>query len=343
MGTVRESFRTHSNYIKAFSLLAAGGLGTEGMAYKNVSCRVHYSNSLPSQSGTGINIDQVRLSLRNAWGTELLFNLGESIVTEDELVRVSNNWNVIQTYYIIYHSTQALAIAKGLQRPDSHIKTQRTFANYWANRPIDIPPWTLASTKDGFPNIPIEVTINDRIHSWTNCTMDNCWSLCSKALRTTRKDIVDQAYLCRRENKLKEKKRVWKEEEQQRLAEGKKARKEPSWPFPNLTKSEKVDVNRRVRPITLIDYLYRLRIRTNYEDVSMFTDGPEDDIISSEVRSDLRVIAGTTLFLHELFIATLVGKSEFLGWVTEWIDENVPDHIASGLANRYDCICEFCT
>ncbi len=39
-----------------------------------------------------------------------------------------------------------------------------------------------------------------------------------------------------------------------------------------------------MRPYTLLEYLYQLRLRCNYEDSAMFTDGPEMGGMSDEVR-----------------------------------------------------------
>ena len=61
---------------------------------------------------------------------------GEVLINEDELIRVSNNWSVVQSYYIIYHSTQALAGARCFPRPTSHIKTQKIFSNLWGESTI---------------------------------------------------------------------------------------------------------------------------------------------------------------------------------------------------------------
>ncbi len=82
-----------------------------------------------------------------------------------------------------------------------------------------------------------------------------------------------------------------------------------------------------------MDYLYRLRIKTNYEDSNMFTDGPDDKGSSISVRNALCIIAGGTLFLHELSISNLVGKPTFIRWAQNWAEKNLPAD-AGGLAKR---------
>ena len=57
------------------------------------------SGILPSSQATDVDRRQVRASLENAWRTELLHTLEEHIVRDEEVIRLSNNWNVVQAYY----------------------------------------------------------------------------------------------------------------------------------------------------------------------------------------------------------------------------------------------------
>ncbi len=234
----------------------------------------------------------------------------------------------------MYHAVQALALAKGLPRPDSHPKTQKEFAAFWSHLPEELSPWTLSVSADGYHNTPESVNIDNDIHSWSSCTRTNSWSLACKALRTTRDDLVSKALHDRRKNKRASKRRGWRDQELIRTGQSRRARKEPKFALPNLTRTEKQEVNARTRPATIIDYLYRVRIKTNYEDSAMFTDGPEDNQVSNEIRNHLCLLSGTTLFLHEVHIAALVGKDRFLDWTSEWISQKLPDGFQSGLVER---------
>ncbi len=81
-----------------------------------------------------------------------------------------------------------------------------------------------------------------------------------------------------------------------------KATSSSTFPTSPTRKAEKEDVHRRLRPFGLIDYLYRLRLRSNYEDSAMFIDGPEDEGPSEQVRSDLCLLAGSTSLVCEMYI-----------------------------------------
>ncbi len=112
----------------------------EAKALNALASRVSASPSMATTLPESIDEDQVRRSLANAWGTELLLALSSRYATDDEFVRLANNWAVIQAYYVVYHATQALAVAKGFPRPDSHPKTQNQYLSFWVPRPLDLTP-----------------------------------------------------------------------------------------------------------------------------------------------------------------------------------------------------------
>ncbi len=342
-----ESFRTHANYLSAFALLCTAPY-QPGVSLLFLPLRKQLSSLAPAVAALPTmkrpatakpDLTQARASLLNAWGTELLLALGRQVATEEELVRLMNNWAVVQTYYIGYHATQALLTARGQPRPESHPKTQAQFATLWADRQMNLPPWTLAACDGGWRNPPAK-GIDDKISPWTGCGPGTCWSLAAKALRTTREDVVAERISAARDRMRSANRKAWQQEEQARPAAGRKARKEPDFPRPLLKATEKRDVDAKVRSYTILDYLYRLRIKTNYEDAGMFIDGPTDTLASGQVHRNLVTIASCTLLAHELHIAHLVGKHRFMGWADAWLGRHVPGQ-AIGLALRRDLIATY--
>ena len=330
-----ESFRTHSNYIRAFAtLVGADSQKHPGLIYTALAHKVVQSGCLTNPPKVTIDNNQISSSLRNAWGTELLINIGRHFVDEPELVKLSNNWSTVQAYYVLYHSTQAVAVAKGYMRPQSHPRTQKMFHNLWANRNLYLEPWTLSYGSDGARNIPSRITIDDTIHNWYHCSSDTAWSLACKALKTTREDKLTESVKKARENKKKEKIKILRQEEAERIRLGKRPKKTPNVRLPQLTTTEKLLVHKNESPTTIVDYLYRLRIRTNYIDSSMFTDGPENEHAPLQVRDDLSIIAGGTLLLAELAVSKIVGHDVFLKWINDWVSANVPDDASSGIRDR---------
>lgn len=334
-----NSFKTHKNYLRSFAHMA--GFSIKATSKKPPLARlasdfIALSGYKSIQGATSPNLDQVRASLVNAWGTELLMWLGSKVATESELAGLTNNWGVVQAYYAIYHATQALAVAGGAARPNTHPKTQNIFVSSWVESSMKMPPWSLAVGADGPSNVPGDKLLDKSIHSWSACTDETCWSLCCKALRTTRKEHLPDALHKARQKKRVENKKAWVKEEADRIAQGKAPRVQPKFPLPQLTVTEKVLAIKSVRPHTMMDYLYRLRVKANYEDAQMFIEGPASEQDSREVNGDLRRIVASTMLVHELRIKQLVGKGLVEKFAKDWSAANVPSGENIGLAMRLD-------
>ncbi|MBP6943705.1 MAG: hypothetical protein KBB79_02350 [Candidatus Omnitrophica bacterium] len=302
--------------------------------YSDLKSRIITPGVLPGSNKFLRDEDQIRRSMYNAWGTEFLIISSMHFISEDELIRISNNWNCIQTYYVFYHCTQALLVAKGQLRPDSHPKTQSAFCALWAERPIILPPWSLAFSHKGPINISDEVKIDLDIHPWATFSKEQAWSIAIKSLKTTRLDYLADRIKDKREEKRRQNRNEWKKKETIRISNGRKQRKNPKFPLPQLTEEEKNKIFDSLRPYTLMDYLYRLRIKTNYEDSNMFTEGPQDKESSRIVRGCFCRIASGTLFLHELMLCSLLGPDKFKKWAEEWVKANVPQGMEGGLRDR---------
>jgi hypothetical protein len=254
----------------------------------------------------------------------------------DEMIKLSNNWAVVQLYYALYHAGHALMLAMGGQPPKTHEATAKRFLDLWVKplEPEAVMPLSLAYAYLGPVNGRSGIQLDDGIPNWTSCDSMTCWSLALKALRTTRADQLPERLDKRRKEKLRDRQKKWKEEEEARLAKGKTARKAPNWSRPNLDPAERDEVAQRLRTHSLIDYLYRLRTRSNYEDVSMFSDGPEDDTVSARVHGDLTRLAAACLLIHELYIGQCVGSDQLRGWADGWIATYPSSPASVGLAVR---------
>jgi hypothetical protein len=339
-----ETFRTHANYLHAFGMLCHAPyqkgvtllMPAAAKVLGNLAPVIAAAPSMSAPQKAKPDIAQARASLTNAWGTELLLALGGEVATDEELVRLVNNWAVVQAYYAGYHATQALAVARGYPRPESHPKTQAHFATAWADRPLELPPWSLAACDGGWTNPPAR-GIDDSLNSWSGRDPGSCWNLAAKALRTTRQEKVTETLGAERNRRRSANRKAWTAEEAERLARGKKPRVEPRFARPRLGAEDKRKLAGRVRSYTVLDYLYRLRVKTNYEDAGMFIDGPEDELASRRVHRDLVSLTGCTMLLHELHAGAIVGRSRLLGWVDDWLAKNAAG-AATGLGLRRDLL-----
>jgi len=334
-----ESFRTHKNYLEAFSLLAGfksyTSLDAEDAVFRKIASRARELAPQPDKKALDLKV--VRGCLANAWSTELLMSLTSELAAEDEFVRITNNWSAVQAYYVAYHAIQALCVAKGMTRPDTHPKTLKQYNSFWLSKTVDFAPWTVSHTDKGFvAALPDGISIDKDISPWTICDYQSSWSLVAKALKTTRDDAVRQATKKARDTKAAKRRREWQEQEDLRLKQGKKPRKQPAGlsTKPTLDADEKDAIDQGVRPHSIVDYLYRLRIRSNYEDSTMFLDGPETKGVSAHVRNNLRQLASSILLIHEKHIESLVGTDVMGDWVSDWISKNVPESVKIGLPLR---------
>jgi hypothetical protein len=337
----KGSFQTHSSYLRAFTLLSGYRDGEdEASSLNRVAALVRTSPSLGVRPAKAATPEAVYPILVSAWGTELLLALNELYAKGDELVRVSNNWCVVQLYYLLYHATQALVVARGNERPTTHQATQRHFMDFWVKKALSIPPWTLGVGPSGYRNVPSGRQIRE-IHPWSACNADTCWDIAGMALKTTRRDALYEAINRKRTEKQRAARKVWREEEKKRQAIGRKAREEPRFRLPILKPAEKKGIEASLRDYTFMDYLYRLRIKANYEDGSMFIDGPRDDVSSQQLRQYLIRLASTSLLLNELHMVVSFGKASMLNLVDKWLGTSHPKGMAVGLALRHDILRNF--
>ena len=330
-----ESFRTHSNYLRAIHSLILGPnrFGTTNL-YGNIAQLIVSSGLIQENLRNNFDVDQARTCLQTAWGTEALLLMTGEVFQEEEAIRLSNNWLAVQTYYVMYHCAQALHVAQGHPRPENHQKTQNAFHNQWVDRRGLLQPWTVGYGPMGAINLPHDVNVDHNVHPWSSCEGYNIWSLFTKALMTTRRDEILEKHRKKRESMKKALRQCWELKETARIGQEKRPRKQPVFPLPLLTTDEKRGIEGSTRAFTLIDYIYRLRIKTNYEDSNMFIDGPEDGYQSALVRSAFYSIASGTLFLYENAIKATIGRELLRQWASSWSERNLPRGSTFGIAGR---------
>jgi hypothetical protein len=333
-----ESFLTYRHYIRALARLAGyhHPMVATGSVYPELATRFA---ALPTLAPLQVPLDRdaVKRSLMNAWGTELLMAVTSRYSANDELMRLTNNWTAVQLYYVFYHATQALVIARGRPRPESHPITRRLFLDMWASRPLDCTPWSLGY-QTAPQNVPAGHTVNSQITTVARPRSDaDCVDYVLKALYTTRNEDLPAARAAAREEKRGARKRAWTEEETQRQRRGLRARKLPRFALPTLTPDEKTRVRTRQRCYTVMDLLWRLRIKTHYQDGLMMLEGPADDSVSAEFNRDMQHVAGSTMMLFEMHLCRQLGRDVLKEMAEEWLQRNQAS-VTAGLGERLPVI-----
>lgn len=313
----KNVFRTHSNYISALRYVALGGkTKSEAEAFRLIASRLSESGWLNDLQKEKADHFQLHRSLNNAWGIEALYKMSELFIKEDDLVRLSNNWSIVQCYYVLYYLTQVFAICEGYRIPVTHPQVQRVYYFIVSSKSSVMCPWSVWYDKDGFHNVPPDSKIDNSIHSWRRVDETTALSLYCKALRTTREEYVQEALAKRKE----------------RLASKSKSE------TVRLSNKQKRQTEVRVRPVTLLSYLFRLKSNTIYERSSMLSAGPENIYQSTHLRENIRHIIDTSLLIAETLTATLVGKDTFHSWCRELNDYKPPAFNETGPAYRASLI-----
>ncbi|MCU8593775.1 hypothetical protein [Streptomyces sp. A13(2022)] len=336
-----RSFRTHASYIRAFRELA---LGESALPLEDAVAGLHASAAplLFRSDGPPRSCDREQLlaCLRRAWATARLLEHTHALAEDSEIIRLANSWGAVQTYYVLYGAAQALMVAEGGTRPQSHEPTKRRYVDLWTSRTLHIAPWTVAATspgdrladRDGILGGPGRALDLD-LHPWVAWQGEQAWDIAAKALRSTRQLLVDTRLAGKRREKLAAKKKQWRLDQEARTASSRKPAAEPR--TVRLTAAEREAATDAVRPATMADYLYRLRVKANYEDVTVFSDGPSSDREAAEVGADLVALASATLLVHELRIAAIIGSDDLVK-AMDGVLLHTSGESTGGLAHRRD-------
>ncbi|MEU1056537.1 hypothetical protein ABZ397_28795 [Streptomyces sp. NPDC005876] len=331
-----RSFRTHASYVRAFRELALGGSWTSmEVALTQLHALAAEQVYKPPRTPCDCDLAEVESCLRRAWTTASLLEATHALAEESEIIRLANGWSTVQTYYVLYNAVQALLVAEGHERPQQHEQTKRQFVDLWAYRSGKMAPWSLAaahptareSDTEGFlagPGRPLDTGL----HPWTTWQGDQAWDIAAKALRTTRSALIEERLKKAREQKLSERRKAWQAECESRARRGRPARPEPR--SANLTSAERGAVEKRIRPVTVADYLYRLRVKANYDDITVFADGPTTDTEAAAMASDLVDLASATLLVHEVRIAARIGNKQLVHVMDDALNRmtTYTDHLA---------------
>ena len=199
-------------------------------------------------------VAELRRLLCICWGSELQLRLGT--VAGDAFLRYSNAWAPVQAYYAVYMSIHAWLVTIGMGGPiDDHTSTLRTVASHLVRRRLLPYPFLINCT--GHPKLherqvhglPADTDPDLHIELLAAPNLADFHPRYAKMLDPTRNARLERG------------RREW-------LARNGRKR---------MPKAEQRAMASRLHPTSVFDYLWRLRIRSNYGDVSSFLlSGVED-------------------------------------------------------------------
>jgi hypothetical protein len=281
-------FRTYLNYICSISA------HLKHLTPKSFLKTITSSDEFGRIKRHNSDILEIEKLLRNAWLTEVKLHIdGE----DNEFTTYSNHWAPVQLYYSAYLSLRAYFTANASQVPNEHTKNLKAINNDILNKSSLFPfPFHTMCLCGGaraddskFINMPQGVCINkiSGLTKFDNVEFYDSFALC---LKTTRDKQIEK--LCEDWRHRNKKKRV-----------------------PALEKEKMV---KNMGPTSLFNFLYRLRLRSNYEDADSFLFSQPTILESQDFNKSLRVICWYTQFMLETLIARYIGEKTFVGIVQKF-------------------------
>ncbi|MFZ2055023.1 MAG: hypothetical protein WAU81_12620 [Candidatus Aminicenantales bacterium] len=234
------------------------------------------------QGFKGYNRNWVPRFLKNAWNTEFVLNF--NLVDDPELARINNQWLPIQTYYSVYSAGEAVSYLLDGNKAGSHRACLKKINNFLVN--LGVMPWNLMYIG------PIGKKSSE--HRPKNFPPD-----IEVPHNLARKGISPIQMVCKC-LKAEHKNRVHDEFQKKK---GKfKYRFDPG-------------------NTSLLNFLYRLRIKSNYEEIDVFLTQAPDRLIM-ELGKNMASLGFKTLILFEIITMKKIGKSDFNSIVDEYMALN---------------------
>lgn len=217
--------------------------------------------------------NEVEQYLRIAWNTEYLLSIDHG---DPEIIRINNQWAPIQAYYSVYSGLEALSYAINGDHAGSHQKALRKASDFLLN--LGITPWNKAYEgsrgKSRSDHSPTNFPAGISIPHNLRRSGVKPIEMIAKCLKAEHSHRIDDKW------KSKNESGCWK---------------------------YAYDPN----PTTLLHFLYRLRIKSNYQEIDTFvTDAPKENVL--QFAQCLHSFASWTLALIEMILLRRFGESPII-------------------------------
>lgn len=236
---------------------------------------------------------RVMTRLRIAWQTELAARAGDAL-DDPVLRRVAAQTLPVQAYYAVFNAARAMTLVAGAP-VDTHAAVQRDFESQRARRAAG--PWRL--TLSGDPKAASTCSLEPAVCTVTGFNLlesgHEAAEYVAAGLRMTRKWKLEAA----RDEWLK------------------RSRKKDGSRYQNLSPAGRAEILSGLRRTTLIDFLYEMRRRTNYESVDEYGSDATDAEVH-RFHEGLLYVTKSGLLLYETQIAQYAGIKALTDAAAEW-------------------------
>ena len=213
------------------------------------------------------------------------------VSTDPGLAISAKLWAPVQAYYAVHGVGMAVLQALGAAEPDSHTKFCSSMATHVVPRGLPTP---LNATVTGgvdhfvYGGVSVDSKLVDTLSVLATVSPANAELFVAKALKTTR------------EKNLKER---YKKEAKKRRSRGTTRR--------NLPAEEKASIAFALHPTTIFDLLYRMRLRSNYDDPDMFIYGQADRWSAKRRYENVLKLTQCITACLEVIVERKIGSSSF--------------------------------
>lgn len=257
--------------------------------------------SLAYFNGLSVNqtpdLEKVKKLLFNAWSTE--FALRNTLANGDkDFQRFSLQWCFPQTYYAIFLTTMAHYIVKNVSMERSHQGVLKEFANQikrsWYPDSISF-SCSGDYKKYMYAKIPKYIVKNSL--SVSKYDVNTADMQISQFLTSTRSKLLE----ARKSDKQNSKNAI-------KSKSSNTAKK-------NYNSKDWQDVSKNQWDTTIMDLLYRLRIKANYEYIDSFIEAEYD--VDNIIKELVQLVFNLN-FVNECFIAKKIGIDKYKGIVNSF-------------------------
>jgi len=272
------SFKTYKNYLISLANIIKREYGGDEFSFEQIVKNLNIGEKLERNKAP--NIEKIKTILFNCWHTELNFILPLTI--GPSFMKYSIHWSPVQGYYSLYLSIRALLESLNNSINPNHSQTLEVISEFICKRKLFPYPWSCSCL--GLAEInnlkfncflkPIEEISMLAIP--IDKTLESCYA---KFLKTTR----ERQFQKRRNNTTDIK--------------TKKGNIKKNWSI-----NDKKKVESRIANTTIFDCIYRLRIKSNYEEVDTYIFSDITNLEIEEFYNSLKLIIESTLFIMEFLM-----------------------------------------
>lgn len=210
-----------------------------------------------------------------------------------ELAMTANFWLPVQAYYAVHGVGLATLTAMGSDSPNDHRAFRSQVANQIVTKLLPY-PFNMAVSGDPFrPSINTLQIENFKgnisevisISNLSNPLYDKGELLVAKSLLTTRKHALQD---------------LLKKARSKKVSPGRRRR--------NLPDHERQEIEKNLHPTTVFDFLYRIRVRSNYDDPEMYIYGQTDKDTAVLHYNNLVTMTKSLMACLEEIIQRKIGK-----------------------------------